>query len=149
MNYVPHGSRRDMIYFFQFAAFHLCEFTLISSFFFSSHYLCVGFHSCEVHTEGVSAPWTLEPAWWHQHLYNGSWQGSNLCLRGCQVIFCMWHLPDLVSQWGKDQVLRMEGFLNVTLLHFFFLEHGLQVLKSSTKLYLIQNNSHCNIHIVT
>lgn len=52
----------------------------------------------------------------------------------------------MVSQWGKDQVLRMEGFLNVTLLHFFFpLELGLQVLKSSAKLYLIQNNSHSNL----
>lgn len=56
-----------------------------------------------------------------------------------------------VSHWGKDKVLRMQAFLNVTFLRFPPAPPPEMNCKGSNPLqnYLIQNNSHSNIHIVT
>lgn len=131
---VSHSARK-MIYFCS-----LFLFTSVRSPWFLASFSAptprVGFGSCAMHMERVTAPCALKMAWWHQHLHDGSWQRSKFYFRGCQIIFLlMLYLSDLEQFliWGMDQVLRMEAFPNVTFLHFF-LEVGLQVPNSSEKL---------------
>lgn len=141
MNCVPHCSRRDMIYFFRFTAFHLSPSFLAS---FSAPTTCVWASIVARRTwRGalLPEPWsrldgtsTYTTAVGREATYALEAARSSSVRDTCQT----WNGFSV----GKGPGSRNGGILKCHLTAFFFLELGLQVLKSSAKLYLIQNNSH-------